>query len=91
MQLKDTIIQEVSTQSEISVENILSKKRSRRISKARNLCMHIIRIACDYSTIEVAMVFKCDHSSVIHATKRYHAGELDGILPKDYLNTLLTK
>lgn len=54
----------------ITVEDLMSQKRTKEISYARQLAMYICRNLLDLSTPKVGSSFNRDHSTVLHAVDK---------------------
>ncbi|KAK3608907.1 hypothetical protein CHS0354_006948 [Potamilus streckersoni] len=66
----DTIIKAVSKKMNVSYQDILSERRDRDISIARQIAMYISREITDSSYPVIARYFDKNHASVIQACKR---------------------
>lgn len=54
---------------EVSVEELMSRRRTARIAEARQMAMYICRRECRESLKEIGAAFKRDHATVIHACR----------------------
>ena len=54
----------------ISVEDLMSQKRTKEISYARQLAMYICRTLLDLSLPKVGKSFDRDHATALHAIKK---------------------
>ena len=62
----ESIIAKVSDRFAVSVEELKSKNKQRRISDARQICMYLIREMTDLSLPRIGEVFNRDHTTVLH-------------------------
>ncbi|WP_461832675.1 chromosomal replication initiator protein DnaA [Aquifex sp.] len=67
----EKIIEFVANYYALKAEELLSEKRSKRISEAKHVAMYLCRKVCMASLIEIARAFKRkDHTTVIHAIRK---------------------
>ncbi|GAB6065707.1 chromosomal replication initiator protein DnaA [Aquifex pyrophilus] len=67
----DKIIEFVANYYALKTEELLSDKRSKRISEAKHVAMYLCRKVCWASLIEIARAFRRkDHTTVIHAIRK---------------------
>ena len=62
----ETIIAKVTDRFGISVEELKSKNKQRRIADARQICMYLIREMTDLSLPRIGEIFNRDHTTVLH-------------------------
>lgn len=63
----DMIISEVSKFYQVEEDEIKGKNRSKNIVLARQISMYLIRIMLNASFPDVAAIFDCDHTTVMHS------------------------
>lgn len=68
--LINNIFNTVSETYGVTIEDIKSANRSAGISKARNICMYIIKTVTGITLKEVGAYFNKDHATVLHSVKR---------------------
>ena len=67
----EKILEFVANYYALKPEELLSDKRTRRVSEAKQIGMYLCRKVCSASLIEIARVFrKKDHTTVIHAIRK---------------------
>jgi chromosomal replication initiator protein len=66
MATPESIIAKVSDRFDVSVEELKSKNKQRRISDARQICMYLIREMTDLSLPRIGELFNRDHTTVLH-------------------------
>lgn len=67
----EKILEFVANYYALSVEDLLSDRRTKKISEAKQIAMYLCRKVCSASLIEIARTFKRkDHTTVIHAIKK---------------------
>lgn len=87
----EVIINIVSEHENISVPDILSKKRDKDIALARQIAMYLSRKYTSMSSTDIAAVFEKDHSTVLHAIKKVEEIiETDPLKAAD-INTIVKK
>lgn len=64
------VVKGVADCYDLSLEQLLGKDRSKRISEARHAAMYLTRILGDLSYPQVGKIFNRDHSSVVYACKK---------------------
>lgn len=60
----------VSEEFSCEPEHLFIRNRSARNSNARHVAMSLMRAMLDCTLAEIAILFKRDHSTVIHAKKK---------------------
>ena len=60
----------------ISVEDLIGEKRTAWIVRARHITMVRLHVTGRYSTAEIGRRFRRDHTTVIHAIRKYERGKL---------------
>lgn len=67
----EKILEFVANYYALSVEDLLSDKKNKKITEAKQIAMYLCRRVCSASLIEIARVFKKkDHTTVIHAIRK---------------------
>ena len=67
----EKILEFVANYYALSVEDLLSDKKNKKITEAKQIAMYLCRKVCSASLIEIARVFKKkDHTTVIHAIRK---------------------
>ncbi|MBR6524280.1 MAG: chromosomal replication initiator protein DnaA [Clostridia bacterium] len=81
----DEIKSYVSDYFGITVEDLMSKKKTKEISYARQLAMYICRNLLDLSTPKVGSSFNRDHTTVLHAVDKIGKSiKIDKAVESDY-------
>lgn len=62
----ESIIAKVTERYGITVEELKSKNKQRRIADARQICMYLIREMTDLSLPRIGEIFNRDHTTVLH-------------------------
>ena len=68
----DFIIQIVSRYYNVTVSDIMSKRRSQDITNPRQVSMYLCRTVLDLSLKKVGEIYKKDHTTVMHAYAKIH-------------------
>jgi chromosomal replication initiator protein len=68
-----TIQEAICTVCSVSKQDLLSSKRSSRISRARQLAMYLTRRETELSLAQIAREFNRDHTTVLHAIRSVSA------------------
>lgn len=73
--LASTVLEKTSEYFDVSTEELTSihKTDTRRVTTARHVAMYLMHRHSLMSTIEIALVFDCDHSSVGYAARKVSA------------------
>ncbi len=79
----------VSDYFDILPEDLMSQKRTKEISYARQLCMYICRTLLDYSYPRIGQEFGRDHTTAMHAINKIEADLKTDITVKNDLNDIL--
>ncbi len=80
----------VSNDMGISVEDIKSQSRQQKISKARNICMYVIKdILKDITYQEIGDFFGKDHATVLHSLKKIKSAVETDQLLKNSVNSII--
>lgn len=66
----DIIIECVCDRYNVTIEDLLSKKRSKQIAYPRQIAMYVARRLLDISLVNIASSFGKDHSTVMHGIKK---------------------
>ena len=67
----EKILEFVANYYALNVEDLLSDKRTKKITEAKQIAMYLCRKVCSASLIEIARTFKKkDHTTVIHAIRK---------------------
>ena len=75
----ESIIAKVSDRFEVSVEELKSKNKQRRISDARQICMYLIREMTDMSLPRIGELFNRDHTTVLHGYRSVSTAMADDL------------
>ena len=75
----ESIIAKVSDRFEVSVEELKSKNKQRRISDARQICMYLIREMTDLSLPRIGELFNRDHTTVLHGYRAVSTAMADDL------------
>jgi chromosomal replication initiator protein len=67
---QNLILALVSEEFSCEPEDLFIRNRSARNSNARHVAMSLMRVLLDCTLVEIAILFKRDHSTVIHAKKK---------------------
>ncbi len=70
----ESIIAKVTEKFGISVEELKSKNKQRRIADARQVCMYLIREMTDLSLPRIGEIFNRDHTTVLHGWRTISDG-----------------
>jgi chromosomal replication initiator protein len=62
----ESIVAKVSERFGVSVEELKSKNKQRRIADARQVCMYLVREMTDLSLPRIGEIFNRDHTTVLH-------------------------
>jgi chromosomal replication initiator protein len=62
----ESIISKVSERFGVSVEELKSKNKQKRIAEARQVCMYLIREMTDLSLPKIGEIFFRDHTTILH-------------------------
>ena len=79
----------VSDYFDIFPEDLMSQKRTKEISYARQLCMYICRTLLDLSYPRIGQEFGRDHTTAMHAINKIEADLKTDISVKNDLNDIL--
>ena len=79
----------VSDYFDIFPEDLISQKRTKEISYARQLCMYICRTLLDLSYPRIGQEFGRDHTTAMHAINKIEADLKTDISVKNDLNDIL--
>ena len=63
----DKIVSKVSQKYSVDIDDIYSKKRASDITKARHICVYLMRKLSDMAYKQIGSVFKKDHSTIMHS------------------------
>lgn len=66
----EKILERVSTDMEVPIEEIKSKKRDKKIKDARQISIYIIRQRTNMTLSEIGDIFGLSHSTVLHAIEQ---------------------
>ncbi len=66
----DAVISIIANEMEVSVDEIKSKKRTKKITEARQLYMYIAREILNESLVTIGKTVDRDHSTVLHGIKK---------------------
>ncbi len=64
-----SIIDNISKLYKVSVKDIKSRNKHRKIVEARQVIMYLLRTKLKYKSKKVGLIFKRDHATVLHAVK----------------------
>jgi len=83
---KNTIIQFVASETNITVQEITGTNRFREVADARKLCMILIKETCEDETLHsIARPFKKSHCTVLHSVQRaYDLLKTDNAFKRKY-------
>jgi len=63
----EKILHRVADDMEVSIEDIKSKKRDKKIKDARQICIYLIKSRTDLTLSEIGEPFGLSHSTVLHS------------------------
>jgi len=77
----------VASYYKISLEDLQSKRRDRSVARPRQIAMYLTKVLTPLSLPDIALCFKRDHTTVIHAVRT-----IEGLLQQDKkLSTQITE
>ena len=79
----------VSDYFDIYPDDLMSQKRTKEISYARQLCMYICRTLLDYSYPKIGQEFGRDHTTAMHSINKIEADLKVDLNVKNDLNDIL--
>jgi chromosomal replication initiator protein len=70
------IMEETAQHFALSMDDLLSKSRSRPLTTARHVAMYLLRELTGLSLIKIGELFNRDHTTVLHGIKK-----IEGLMP----------
>lgn len=86
----DKILERVSTDMGVSVDEIKSKKRDKKIKDARQVCIYVIKQKTNLTLAEIGDIFGISHSTVIHSCSQIEAEQENNASLKVALENIIS-
>lgn len=86
----DVVLKVISQSCQVSIEDILSKKRHQHIVRARHMASGILRYEFRRSFMDISKIFdRKDHTSSIHSVKFYNKNYFKRQNYKNFVDSII--